>query len=239
MAKKTDKNAVATQKAAFADIVIPPIELTTLTFDIVSDSPLIQNVFGAKAKRQMEENARMTKAEKMAKRKIGLDRRTDKIIEDMRKETLHRIDKKTIGVPAVSFKAAMITTIGALGVGVHMTNARKLMYVLPDDRHPSLLKLDCTSPEPFDAAVRVKRGGADMRYRYMIHHWGVRGLRVQFNPQIIKPEQVALLLNHAGFMNGIGDWRPGSKESNTGTYGRWHIAGKGEYKAWLAKHNIK
>jgi hypothetical protein len=47
---------------------------------------------------------------------------------------------------------------------------------------------------------------------------------IKFNTSAISAEQVANLLNVAGFGVGIGEWRP----ERNGSYGRFHVGGSDE-----------
>lgn len=67
--------------------------------------------------------------------------------------------------------------------------------------------------------VRVGMGTADIRYRPEFVDWRIP-VTLKINASVISPEQVANLLNIAGFGVGIGEWRP---EKN-GQYGRFHVA---------------
>lgn len=241
MARKENQKTKKTteeQVIGFQEIKIPPLELQVMSFNLISDSALIQNCFSKRISEEMERLNNLTPAErkKETRRPVSPEE-----VKQRRDGTLHWFNEKgDIGFPAVAFKAAMITTIGALNIPLHMTKARKLLFVLPDDNHFDLVKLDVANIVEYSIPARLKNGSMMVRHRYMIKSWGVRNLRVQFNPHNIKPEQVALLISHAGFVNGIGDWRPGSRESNTGTFGRWHVEGKkGEYDRWMKKHGIK
>jgi hypothetical protein len=78
-------------------------------------------------------------------------------------------------------------------------------------------------PRPREDMVRVGMGTADIRYRPEFPTWRIPAT-LRFNADVISAEQLANLLNVAGFGVGIGEWRP---EKN-GQYGRFHVATEGE-----------
>jgi hypothetical protein len=80
------------------------------------------------------------------------------------------------------------------------------------------------------AMVRNASGVADIRFRSCFPHWKAT-LYVEFNEAIISVDKLLMLFTVAGFGNGIGEWRPASKESKTGTHGRWRIATDDAIKA--------
>jgi hypothetical protein len=69
----------------------------------------------------------------------------------------------------------------------------------------------------------VGEGTADIRYRPEFKQWKMP-VTLKFNAAVISVEQIANLLNTAGFGVGIGEWRP---EKN-GSYGRFHVGSEGE-----------
>ena len=78
----------------------------------------------------------------------------------------------------------------------------------------------------FDAVLREDTprnsgGVADLRYRYQFDPWSAI-LKVRFMPTVLPAESVYALVDAAG-RGGVGDWRPGSPKSNTGSYGTFRI----------------
>jgi hypothetical protein len=73
--------------------------------------------------------------------------------------------------------------------------------------------------------VRVGLGigkTTDLRYRPEYWPWFLRVV-VQFPAALFSPDQVADLIRAAGAFNGFCEWRPGSPQSHTGTYGTFAI----------------
>jgi len=67
--------------------------------------------------------------------------------------------------------------------------------------------------------VRVGMGVADIRYRPQFDPWAAK-VRIAFNAAAISPEQIANLLDIAGFGVGVGEWRP----EKDGSFGRFHVS---------------
>ena len=70
---------------------------------------------------------------------------------------------------------------------------------------------------------RVGMGTADIRYRPEFRDWKIP-VSIKFNANAVSAEQIANLLNTAGFAIGIGEWRP----ERNGSYGRFHVGGESE-----------
>jgi len=62
---------------------------------------------------------------------------------------------------------------------------------------------------------------ADIRFRPEFDPW-CAVLEVVYLKSIFTLETIVNLVDAAG-INGVGEWRPASKESNTGSYGTWQV----------------
>lgn len=86
-----------------------------------------------------------------------------------------------------------------------MSRASGAFHVIGD-----LVEIKGSRPAMRTDFVRVGRFSqrtADIRYRAEFKEWRV-DLRILYNMRVISKEQIAHLLNLAGFSVGIGDWRP-------------------------------
>lgn len=191
--------------AATAKIELPALQIQTVQLLLVGDSPLIVHAWSEKAKRQMlDKQMRRATTAKAAK-----DPQADY------EACFYRTPRGSYGFPAVGVKAAMV---GACRfVDLKMTAARGAFHI------------DCElldvigEPRPREDMVRVGMGTADIRYRPEFPDWRMP-VAVKFNAAVISAEQIANLLNTAGFAIGIGEWRP----ERNGSFGRFHVAGEGE-----------
>lgn len=191
--------------AGATQIVLPALRIETLSLMLVGDSPLIVHAWSEKAKRQM-----LDKQMKKAKQaKEAKDPEADY------EACFYRTETGGYGFPAIGVKAAMV---GACRfVDMKMTEARGAFHI--DCEMLSVIG----EPRMREDMVRIGMGTADIRYRPEFVDWRIP-VEIKFNSSVISAEQIANLLNTAGFAIGIGEWRP---EKN-GQYGRFHVGGEAD-----------
>ena len=187
--------------AAPQGIVLPPIKIQTVQFMLIGDSPLIVHAWSEKAKRQMLDK-QMKKA---------TTAREAKDPEADYEACFYKTETGAYGFPAIGLKAAMISACRF--ADMKMTLARGAFHI--DAEMVEVIG----DPRPREDMVRVGMGTADIRYRPEFPEWRIP-LTLKINASVISPEQVANLLNIAGFGVGIGEWRP----ERNGQYGRFHVA---------------
>ena len=171
-------------------------------------TPLIPHRWSEKSKRMMPghpENEGRVKSKKGVRKP-----------EEEAEACLYRLEDGTLGMPATAFKSAIIDACRFFDKPT-MTEAKLLVYVVgegPDQlvRINGGLSLREDTP-------RNANGSADLRYRYQINDWTAE-LTIRFPMSSITPEAIAALVDAAGRC-GVGDWRPSSPKSKTGTYGTW------------------
>lgn len=149
-------------------------------------------------------------------------------------------DKEGFIFPSVCFKAAGVNC--ANDIEEKQTEMRRAFFVLGDwvriEAEP-LRRVDWSEWDHkyakdlewehehgcsmVHAMVRNASGVADIRFRACFPQWKAT-LPIEFNEAIISLEKLMMLMTVAGFGNGVGEWRPASKESKTGTHGRWRLA---------------
>lgn len=142
--------------------------------------------------------------------------------EEEAEACLYRLKDGGIGMPATAFKAAIVSACRFFDKP-SMTEAKLLFYVVGDegiDGRP-LVRVKGNKQLREDTP-RNANGGADLRYRYQIWPWSAN-LRVTFISSSISKESVVALIDAAGRV-GVGDWRPSSPKSHTGTLGMWTAA---------------
>jgi hypothetical protein len=125
------------------------------------------------------------------------------------------------GMPATAFKAAIVEGCRFFD-GVTMTDTKRMIFVAgegPDQLVPIIGERTLREDTPRNA-----NGGADLRYRYAYMPWSTT-LTVRFMPAMLTADSVVALVDASGRV-GVGDWRPGSPKSNTGTYGTYRIVRK-------------
>lgn len=213
MAKKAETNGT-TAGAEQKGYVIPKLRLVTMEVPIVGTTSLITHRWSAKARRIMLD-AQTGKARA---------KKEPKVPEEEYREALYTSTEGWHGVPSVAFKAACVGACRFVE-GLPMTMARRLLYVIPDGRDREGVELTRVTGEHRmrEDMVRLDNGSADIRFRPEFLEWSAV-LRVRFIASAISDEQVMHLIDLAGTTEGICEWRPGSKESSTGTHGCWQVA---------------
>lgn len=189
-------------------IELPPIEIETVQFLLIGDSPLIVHAWSEKAKRQMLDK-QMKKASRGREAK---DPQADY------EACFYRTEDGGYGFPAIGIKSAMISACRY--VSMKMTEARGAFHI-----DAEMLPVN-GEPRPREDMVRVGMGTADIRYRPEFPEWSIPAT-IKFNSGVISAEQIANLLNTAGFGVGIGEWRP----ERNGSYGRFHVGTSEEAKS--------
>lgn len=190
--------------AAAQKIELPALQIERLGLTLVGDSPLIVHAWSEKAKKQMLDK----QMKKASKGKEAKDPEADY------EACFYRTESGSYGFPAIGVKAAMVSACRF--VSMKMTEARGAFHI------------DCEmlevigDPRPREDMVRVGMGTADIRYRPEFVDWHIPVV-IKFNANAISAEQIANLLNTAGFAIGIGEWRP----ERNGQYGRFHVEGSG------------
>lgn len=183
-------------------------------------TPYIPHDFGAKA---MEGMPGHPKREQLGPRK-GVRQPHEEA-----EACLYRLPDGRLGAPAAGIRAAMIGASGLFGKAVTKVNLKMALYVVgegPDQLVPLEGELE---REPWESPVHNADLSWDLRYRYRVFNWSAI-VRVRFIPSVISAESVVALLD-AGGKAGIGDWRPSSPKSSTGTYGRWEVVAEGAEEA--------
>ncbi|WP_298165121.1 hypothetical protein [Novosphingobium sp.] len=186
--------------AATQKIELPALKIEQITLMLIGDSPLIVHAWSEKAKRQMLDK----QMKKASKGKEAKDPEADY------EACFYRTETGAYGFPAIGVKAAMVSA--ARYVDAKMTVLRGAFHI--DAEMLTVIG----EPSPREDMVRVGMGTADIRYRPEFPDWRIP-VTIKFNASAISPEQIANLLNVAGFGVGIGEWRP----ERNGSYGRFHV----------------
>lgn len=196
--------SIVPQHVEEPQIFVPQIRRDRMKLTLVGDSPLVVHKWSEKAKRMML----IKQVEGMKPKKEKKDPNQDF------KDSLYVMEDGKYGFPSVGFKAAAVAACRFVE-GLPMTEARGAFHVLNE---LSVIESK-DGPRSREDMVRVGMGVADIRYRGEFVQWTAR-IEIEYNPKVIGPEQIANLMNLAGFHVGIGEMRPG--KSGMG-YGRFHV----------------
>ena len=206
---KAKTNEVVTIKA-------PNIQMAT--FNLVGTAPFVMNKFSRKAREEMHANQAAGSQAKSKKK------REPKDFDAAYEQAFHRSEDGWIGIPAPSFRAAMIDACRL--VGFKMTLAKQAVFIVHDgldaDEGTPLVKLEAGEPEKYESLVRNATGVPDIRVRPMWRRWGAQ-LTVRFDADVFSRNDVANLLARAGLQVGVGEGRPFSKNSAGQGWGTFEL----------------
>ena len=190
-------------------LTIPPPQFQVAEFCISGDAPYVQNKFSKKAKETMHDTQAEGSTAKKGKK------REPKDFQDCFEGAQHKMDDGSNGIPAPSFRNAMIDACRM--VGFQMTRAKCSIFVEADgfdvDDATPLVKITKGSPEYFETTVRLQASTTDLRVRAKWQPGWEAVVRVRFDMDQFTLEDVANLLMRAGQQVGIGEGRPFSRNS--------------------------
>lgn len=171
-------------------------------------SPLITHKWSEKAIRQIEEKGK-------GKKTKDRDARDPTAEADA---ATYWTEDNQHGVPAMAVKKAMVSAAHK-DIGFEKTLVRKSIFVSCKDRGGVLPLILKQEPEIDVSPVRVGQGSADIRYRPVYRDWEL-DLDIEYDQDMVTPEDIVNLLNRAGFGIGLCEGRP---EKN-GENGRWEVS---------------
>lgn len=217
-------------------IVLKRIGRSMARIPVEGTAPLIVNRFGAKAQQMMLDKQMGVAVE-----------REPKNPEQLFRDSMHILPPEggvdRFGFPAPGFKAAIVNAARYFkGSKLTMELLKQAIFVRGEggDMLVPLLG-QMTGPdggivaEPGYAVPKMRQdatrnatGVADIRFRGEFHPWSAV-LEVVYVTKMLTIESVANLVDAAG-LNGVGEWRPASKSSKTGTYGTWTVPATADIK---------
>lgn len=206
---------VAKSKAPKGAVELTKIVDEAITVPIVGLTPVIPHRWAEKAKNMMRIKQFGQTQEK----------RLPKDPEEEAESAMYRLPDGRPGIPSTAFKGAMVAACRFFE-GLPMTEGRLLIYVRGEG--PDQLVALSGTEQVREDMPRNATGVVDLRYRTALLA-GVEGvdpwranITIVYPPRLISKNSVLNLLDAAGRV-GVGDWRPGSPKSNTGTYGCFRI----------------
>lgn len=213
MATRARTKAAVTEEssAIVPDLIVQRIGRAEVHIMIEGVTPLIPHKWSQKALRLMQDAQSGVVVEKK--------RRDPKIPEEEAEASLYRLEDGRAGMPATAFKGAMVGA-ARLVTGVTMVTLKSGIFVEGEGAE-QLVPVDGPLTMRQDTP-RNANGVADLRYRYMVWPWSAL-LKVVYLPSLMSAESVVNLIDAAG-NGGVGDWRPSSPKSLTGTFGRFQVA---------------
>lgn len=201
-------------------IEVPALRKTTMLLRLRGTGSLVCNNFDKKARQQM-----------LAKQmKEGQVAREAKNPDECFRRSLYTIKGKPgYWFPVIAFKAAAVGACRFVS-GMKMTEARGAFHirgVRGDDGREYVQimtmkgkKAVPAEPTMREDVVRLPTGVADLRHRGEFVDWIV-DLKIEFNEAFISPQQIVNLFNHAGFGQGVGEYRA----EKGGSWGTFEVEG--------------
>jgi hypothetical protein len=217
------------------ELKIKSLNLRIMSTEAVAlnDSTLIVHAWSEKARREMlDRQTKTTRAKKEAKDPEADFNGARYILKPDDPRPWARAlfakypkAKEIDCVPSAAFRNAFIASARYIE-GVFMVTLQGSLFIDGGEWVPIL---DRTTNEPAVPVMRqdmVRVGGkagpgsgvADIRFRPEYSNWKVP-LRVQFNSNMLSDDQVANLINIAGFSVGVCEWRPEKR----GDHGRFTL----------------
>lgn len=196
-----------------------PIEIrriipVTTEVAVIGTAPLIMHKWSEKAKRMMLEK-QQGKARTKADPKNPQEDFEGSIYYMQEMEA----GKKRYGFPAGGFKTATVDAARHFK-GLTMVTLKAAIAVIGEGPE-QLVELDVAEPRMREDMVRLETGVADIRYRAEFWPWRAI-LRIRYLPSVLTQEALVALVDAGGF-GGIGDARPSSKESKSGSFGTYEV----------------
>lgn len=218
---------MATKKAE--TVTIEPLKIEHRQITIVGDTPLIVHAWSEKAKKEMlEKQQKKTKTSAKAIRDPFAEFMnacywiTEKPKEDTEEAFAKAIQNGAkFGFPVTAIKQSAQSTLYRLGVIPNQMIMRGAFFIKGIGENQLGEIITPCPPECREDMVKI--GGisktSDLRYRPCFNDWKMV-LDIEYNASSdITWEQIVNGINTAGFMNGIGEWRP----EKDGQYGRFHV----------------
>jgi hypothetical protein len=185
----------------------------TYSIPIIGVTPLITQRWSEKSRNQMlskqQTKARAAKEAKDPEANFEAAR--------------YRLVDGADGMPATAFKAAIVHA-ARLFSGVTQVSLKQMLLVLPDgidSRGDQLVRLEYDTVTMREDTPRNASGVADLRYRPQYDGWRAV-LRIQVVAGQIDAQSLVALVDAAG-SGGVGEWRPTSPKSATGSYGTFQV----------------
>lgn len=223
-AKKTDSAAIELRQLEYGRIIVPVTGVT----------PVIPHRWTEKSLKMMRDK-QMSEAGTLGKRREpkNPDEEAEQatywlpMLDEHGKPVLDQDGnpQRYGAIPAVSFKASLVAAVRDFE-GLTMIETKTMMHVRGDgpEQLVRLVKPGTDLPADYDMREDTPRnsgGTADLRYRNAFWPWAAE-LDIKFKVSRITEASIISLVDAAG-TNGVGDWRPNSPKSSTGTFGQFTL----------------
>lgn len=207
------------------EIIIPKIEVETVVFKVIGESPLIMHAWSEKAKRMiLDKQTKKASSGKEVRNPVKefvdslywLTEKPDDSIcnEEHHDDLVEFIENSKFGFPSTAFKAAAVSGGFRSGAIPNKVCAYSAFHIAGD-----FVEIIGT---PVMREDMVRLGGltraADLRYRGEFPEWSAL-VTCTYNKNAISASQLLNLFNLGGFSCGLGEWRV----EKGGEFGRFRI----------------
>lgn len=153
------------------------------------------------------------------KKQTGESKSNKKLIRDIDleiKEAIHITSTGKIGFPAAGFKSGMIEATSFVGDKMFSKKLIKGLQIIN--------AVDGLVPIKFKKQDVLKHNiGSNTKHSPQFHDWTCE-LEIRFDENNVSAQDLATLINYAGFYSGIGIWSP--RCASGGSYGMYELKGK-------------
>lgn len=213
--KSTENGAAQDEAAAAENVVFQPLVIRrlvrrTIEIPIVGVTPLIPSAWSVKARRMLPggpDHGQKTTGKHDPEKEAH--------------EATYWLPDGRPGMPSVAFKAAIADAARYFDKSIAATHLKQILFVTGEG--PDQLVPIEGEAEVFEAMPRNSGPGSNAMLRYRNKFWPWSALlEIDYIESQITPESLANLVDAAG-NGGVGDWRPSSPKSKTGTYGQFRV----------------
>ncbi len=194
------------QEEKVREVSIPAINIVTARYSIVGKSPLLIDRMPEEALKAIED--KQTGKVKSAKK-----------LRDITKEienAVHYLPDGDVGFPSAGFKAGLIESTSF--VGDKMFSKKLIRGIKIMNTTNGLVPIKFKKRD-----VLIHNVGSNTKHTPQFHDWSCE-LVIQFDKNNVSEQDIALLINYAGFYYGIGMWAPRCQSG--GNFGMYELVTK-------------
>jgi len=192
--------------------LLRPLNLKDMTIDLECLSPLIEDRFPDEVLKEILD--KQTGKTKTTKKLRDLDKESTRAV--------HFTEGGEVGFPSYGFKKGMVECVpfvssgrgnGAITKKLVSGNVQIINGLPPNDLIPIKFKKQ---------GILKHNIGNVTKHSPIFYDWSCK-LVIQYDANNISSQDIATLLDQAGFKMGIGAWRPKGRDGGTGTFGRYRV----------------
>lgn len=227
------QESIETTSRQQSAITVKAPNIQTIELFIVGSAPYVQHKFSQKALEMMMATQAAGSTAKSKRKREPKD--FDKVCHD----ATHWSRQGWIGIPASSFRNAMISACRL--IGFKMTLAKLALFIKPDgfDKHDGtpLVRI-YGEHRRHDMAARNDNGSVDIRSRPMWEQWMAR-VAIRFDADTFTATDVSNLMMRVGMQVGVGEGRADSKNSAGIGWGSFDLSDEETYQRFVKANSGK